>query len=99
MKKKSCVLRLAGVGEVELSDTVLQTTWQCVPSLAVNLVAAILGSLANKAGMQILTVAARALAPKELTGSNVWRVPRLEVFVGLITGTLFAVLMGLAEVF
>ncbi len=92
------ILRLAGVVEVDLSDTVLQTTWQCVPWLAVNLVAAILRSLANKAGMQILTVAARPLASKELTGSNVRRVPRLEVFVGLINGTLFVVLMGVAGV-
>ena len=39
------ILRLAGVGESNLSDNVLQTTWQRFPWLAVNLVTAILASL------------------------------------------------------
>ena len=113
------ILRLAGVGESNLSDNVLQTTWQRFPWLAVNLVTAILASLViaqfeatiesfvalavlmpiiasmgGNAGTQSLTVAVRALATKDLTASNVWRVIRREALVGLINGTLFAVLMG-----
>ena len=40
-------------------------------------------------------MAVRALATKDLTGSNVWRVIRREVMVGLINGLAFAVVMGL----
>ena len=37
----------------------------------------------------------RAIATRDLTGANVWRVIRREVLVGLINGLIFAVLMGL----
>ena len=36
----------------------------------------------------------RAIATKDLTGSNVWRVIRREILVGLVNGIGFAVLMG-----
>ncbi len=113
------ILRLAGVGEGSLSDSVIETTKQRFPWLAVNLVTAILASLVismfedviaglvalavlmpivasmgGNAGTQSLTVAVRALATRDLTGSNVWRVIRREVLVGLINGVLFAVVMG-----
>ena len=39
------ILRLSGVGDGSLSDTVLQTTWQRFPWLAVNLVTAMLASI------------------------------------------------------
>ncbi len=115
------ILRLAGVGEESsLSDTVLETTKQRFPWLAVNLVTSILASLViaqfdeaiaavvalavlmpivasmgGNAGTQSLTVAVRALATKDLTGANVWRVIRREVLVGLINGLAFAVIMGI----
>jgi magnesium transporter len=54
----------------------------------------IIASMGGNAGTQSLTVAVRALATKDLTASNVWRVIRREALVGLINGTLFAVLMG-----
>ena len=113
------ILRLAGVGEGSLSDTVIATTRQRFPWLAVNLVTAILASLVislfedviaglvalavlmpivasmgGNAGTQSLTVAVRALATRDLTGSNVWRVIRREVLVGLINGLIFAVVMA-----
>ncbi|MGR3758686.1 magnesium transporter [Roseobacteraceae bacterium NS-SX3] len=113
------ILRLAGVGEGSLSDSVTDTTRQRFPWLAVNLVTAILASLViaqfedtiaqfvalavlmpivasmgGNAGTQSLTVAVRALATRDLTGSNVWRVIRREVLVGLINGLIFAVVMG-----
>lgn len=115
------ILRLAGVGEESsLSDTVMETTRQRLPWLAVNLATAILASLVisifedtiagvvalavlmpivasmgGNAGTQSLTVAVRALATRDLTGSNLGRVIRREVVVGLANGLVFAVVMGL----
>ena len=117
------ILRLAGVGEGTLSDSVSETTKQRFPWLAVNLVTAILASLViaqfedtiaqfvalavlmpivasmgGNAGTQSLTVAVRAIATKDLTGSNVWRVIRREAAVGLVNGVAFAVVMGVIGV-
>ncbi len=113
------ILRLAGVGEGSLSDTVVETTKQRLPWLAVNLVTAILASvviaqfegvisrvvalavlmpivasMGGNAGTQALTVAVRAIATRDLTGANVWRVVRREVMVGAVNGIVFAVVMG-----
>ncbi|GAW35942.1 magnesium transporter MgtE [Roseovarius sp. A-2] len=113
------IMRLAGVGEGGLNDSVIATSKQRVPWLAVNLATAILASLViaqfeaaiaqlvalavlmpivasmgGNAATQSLTVAVRALATKDLTGSNVWRVLMREVLVGLINGVIFAAAMG-----
>ena len=58
----------------------------------------IVASMGGNAGTQSLTVAVRAIATKDLTGSNVWRVIRREVLVGLVNGVLFAVVMGVVGV-
>ncbi|QQA44358.1 magnesium transporter [Pelagovum pacificum] len=55
----------------------------------------IVASMGGNAGTQSLTVAVRAIATKDLTGSNVLRVIRREVLVGLINGLIFAVVMGI----
>jgi len=55
----------------------------------------IVASMGGNAGTQSLTVAVRAIATKDLTGSNVWRVIRRECLVGLINGLVFAVVMGI----
>jgi len=55
----------------------------------------IVASMGGNAGTQSLTVAVRAIATKDLTGSNVWRVIRREVLVGLVNGIIFALVMGL----
>lgn len=55
----------------------------------------IVASMGGNAGTQSLTVAVRSIATKDLTGSNVWRVIRREVLVGLINGLAFAVIMGI----
>ncbi|MBE0412513.1 magnesium transporter [Yoonia sp.] len=114
------ILRLAGVGEGSLSDSVLQTTRWRLPWLGVNLLTAILASLVislfeetiaglvalavlmpivasmgGNAGTQSLTVAVRAIATRDITSSNVWRVIRREILVGLINGMIFALVMGL----
>ncbi len=57
----------------------------------------IVASMGGNAGTQSLTVAVRAIATKDLTGANVWRVIRREVLVGLINGVVFAVVMGVVS--
>ena len=54
----------------------------------------IIASMGGNAGTQSLTVAVRAMATKDLTTSNVWRVIRREALVGLANGVVFAVVMG-----
>ncbi|MGR3342449.1 MAG: magnesium transporter [Paracoccaceae bacterium] len=55
----------------------------------------IVASMGGNAGTQSLTVAVRAIATRDLTSSNVWRVIRREVMVGLANGVIFALVMGL----
>ncbi len=118
------ILRLAGVGESSLSDSVSDTAKRRLPWLGVNLATAILASLVialfedtiaqfvalavlmpivasmgGNAGTQSLTVAVRALATRDLTGSNVWRVIRRELFVGALNGIVFAVVMGVVGLY
>ncbi len=58
----------------------------------------IVASMGGNAGTQTLTVAVRALATKDLTAANVWRVIRREAMVGLVNGVVFAVVMGIVGV-
>ncbi|ETX14739.1 magnesium transporter [Roseivivax halodurans JCM 10272] len=55
----------------------------------------IVASMGGNAGTQALTVAVRALATRDLTGSNAVRVIRREITVGLVNGAAFAVIMGI----
>lgn len=55
----------------------------------------IVASMGGNAGTQSLTVAVRALATRNLTSANLWRVIRKELLVGLINGVIFAAVMGL----
>ena len=56
----------------------------------------IIASMGGIAGTQALTVAVRALATRDLTVSNAMRVVRREAMAGLINGSVFALVMGLA---
>lgn len=58
----------------------------------------IVASMGGNAGTQALTIAVRAIATRDLTPSNMWRVVRREVFVGLANGLIFAVIMGVVGV-
>ena len=58
----------------------------------------IVASMGGNAGTQSLTVAVRAIATRDLTGANVWRVIRREALVGLVNGIAFAVVMGIVGV-
>jgi magnesium transporter len=55
----------------------------------------IVASMGGNAGTQSLTVAVRALATRDLTGANAWRVVRREALVGVINGLAFAICMGM----
>jgi len=57
----------------------------------------IVASMGGNAGTQSLTVAVRALATRDLTRANVWRVVRRELLVGLVNGVVFAVVMGVVS--
>jgi magnesium transporter len=59
----------------------------------------IVASMGGNAGTQSLTVAVRALATKDLTSANAWRVIRRELFVGLVNGVVFATVLGLVGLF
>lgn len=54
----------------------------------------IVASMGGNAGTQSLTVAVRALATRDLTGSNLRRVIWREGAVGLMNGLVFALVMG-----
>lgn len=54
----------------------------------------IVASMGGNAGTQSMTVAVRALATRDLTGSNALRVIRREATAGLLNGFLFALVMG-----
>ncbi|SHM02052.1 magnesium transporter [Roseovarius litoreus] len=58
----------------------------------------IVASMGGNAGTQSLTVAVRAIATRDLTGSNVWRFIRREVLVGLVNGIIFAIVMGIVGI-
>jgi magnesium transporter len=55
----------------------------------------IVASMGGNAGTQTLTVAVRALATRDLTAANAWRVIRRETLVGLANGLFFAVIIGI----
>ncbi len=58
----------------------------------------IVASMGGNAGTQSLTVAVRAIATKDLTSANLWRVIWREAAVGLVNGIVFAVVMGIVGV-
>ena len=55
----------------------------------------IVASMGGNAGTQSLTVAVRALATRDLTRSNAFRVIRRETMVGILNGFLFAIIASI----
>lgn len=55
----------------------------------------IVASMGGTTGNQTLAVVVRAIATKELTSRNTWRMILKEFIVGVCNGLLFAVLMGI----
>lgn len=55
----------------------------------------IVASMGGTAGTQTLTVAVRAIATKELSDANKWRVIWKESIIGSLNGTIFALIVGI----
>ncbi len=73
--------------------SIFQVTIEKVVALAVLM--PIVAGMGGNAGTQTLTVAVRAIATRELSGTNAWRVIGKEAAVGLVNGFLFAIMVGL----
>jgi magnesium transporter len=58
----------------------------------------IVASMGGNAGTQTMTVAVRALATRELSSTNAWRIIRRELLVGVLNGLSFALIMGLIAI-
>ncbi len=69
-----------------------EATIQQVVALAILM--PIVASMGGIAGTQSLTVAVRALATRDLTATNAYRVIMREAGAGVVNGVVFAVLMG-----
>ncbi|MEM9549530.1 MAG: magnesium transporter [Pseudomonadota bacterium] len=83
------------LGAAILSSVVISQFDAAIAALvALAILMPIVASMGGNAATQTLTVAVRALATKDLTRANVWRVIRREVAVGLLNGLAFAVIMG-----
>ncbi len=59
----------------------------------------IVASMGGNAGTQTMTVTVRALATKDLTAQNAWRVARRELSVGALNGAFFGFIMALVAGF
>ena len=59
----------------------------------------IIVSLGGNAGTQALTVTVRALAMRDLAGSNISRLVNKELIVSLMNGVVFASLCGVGACF
>ena len=64
--------------------------------VALAVLAPIVASQGGNATTQTMTVAVRALATRELTDANAWRVILRELSVGALNGLAFAVITGVA---
>jgi magnesium transporter len=66
--------------------------------VALAVLAPIVASQGGNAATQTMTVVVRALAVRELSRANAWRVIVREVLVGVVNGLAFAVITGVAAV-
>jgi magnesium transporter len=64
--------------------------------VALAVLAPIVASQGGNATTQTMTVAVRALATRDLSDANAWRVIVRELLVGLVNGAAFAVITGIA---
>lgn len=64
--------------------------------VALAVLAPIVASQGGNATTQTMTVAVRALATRDLSDANAWRVIMRELMVGLLNGIAFAVITGVA---
>lgn len=82
-----------------LASIVIQQFDQVIAQyVALAILMPIVASMGGNAGTQSLTVAVRALATRDLTSSNMWRVILRETLVGLANGFVFAMVIGVVGV-
>lgn len=55
----------------------------------------IVASMGGNAGTQAMTVAVRAIATKEISSTNSWRIIWKETLIGMLNGIMFAIIIGL----
>ncbi len=79
---------LASIVIAQFADTI-----EAIVALAVLM--PIVASMGGNAGTQTLTVAVRAIATRDLTPANAYRIILRETLVGLANGIVFAVIIGL----
>ena len=83
---------IASITIAMFADTIQQI-------VALAILMPIVASMGGNAGTQTLTVAVRALATRELTATNAWRIFWKETIVGGYNGCFFAVLAGALSYF
>jgi magnesium transporter len=83
------------------SFTVLLSSWvishfenALAKMVALAVLMPIVASMGGNAGTQTMTVTVRALATRELSSANAWRIIRRELMVGVVNGLCFATIMG-----
>src|SRR6478609_732914 len=79
---------------VDTGDRLVGGQLQKMVALAV--LAPIVASQGGNATTQTMTVAVRALATRDLTDANAWRVIMRELMVGVFNGVAFAIITGVA---
>jgi magnesium transporter len=98
--RQRIVWLLVNLGTAGLAAMVIAQFEHTIEALvALAILMPIVASMGGNAGTQSLTVAVRALATRDLTRSNAWRVVRREALVGLLNGVVLAVLLGGATAF
>jgi len=80
---------IAASAVISLFDTTIEKI------VALAILMPIVASMGGNAGTQALTVAVRALATKQLSATNMYRIIWKETLVGLLNGIGFAVIMGI----
>jgi magnesium transporter len=86
---------LANLGCALLSAWVISRFSSSIEKMvALAVLMPIVASMGGNAGTQTMTVAVRALATRELSDANAWRVVRRELLVGIMNGIGFAIIMG-----
>jgi magnesium transporter len=86
---------LAALGSALLGSWVIsqfESSLEKMVALAVLM--PVVASMGGNAGTQTMTVAVRALATRDLSSVNAWRVVRRELMVGVLNGLIFAVITG-----
>jgi magnesium transporter len=86
---------LVNLGTAFLASSVLGLFEGALEKMvALAVLAPIVASQGGNAATQTMTVAVRALATRDLSHANAWRVVRRELMVGVLNGIAFAVITG-----